>query len=51
MLDVIVIGAGPAGALSVVAVGWVANTAGLRLATAGVETDHRGFVRVDDYLR
>jgi dihydrolipoamide dehydrogenase len=37
-------------ALVVVAVGWVANTAGLSLATAGVETDHRGFVRVDDYL-
>ncbi len=38
-------------ALAVVAVGWVANTAGLSLATAGVETDHRGFVRVDAYLR
>lgn len=38
-------------ALAVVAVGWVANTAGLSLATAGVETDHRAFVRVDDYLR
>ncbi len=38
-------------ALVVVAVGWVANTAGLSLATAGVETDHRGFVRVDEYLR
>jgi dihydrolipoamide dehydrogenase len=38
-------------ALVVVAVGWVANTAGLSLATAGVETDHRGFVRVDAYLR
>ena len=38
-------------ALAVVAVGWVANTAGLDLATAGVETDHRGFVRVDAYLR
>jgi pyruvate/2-oxoglutarate dehydrogenase complex dihydrolipoamide dehydrogenase (E3) component len=37
--------------LAVVAVGWVANTAGLSLATAGVEIDHRGFVRVDDYLR
>src|SRR5207342_266081 len=30
-------------ALAVVAVGWVADTAGLSLATAGVETDHRGF--------
>jgi pyruvate/2-oxoglutarate dehydrogenase complex dihydrolipoamide dehydrogenase (E3) component len=38
-------------ALAVVAVGWVADTAGLSLATAGVETDHRGFVRVDAYLR
>ncbi|HKQ75265.1 MAG TPA: NAD(P)/FAD-dependent oxidoreductase [Blastocatellia bacterium] len=38
-------------ALAVVAVGWVANTAGLSLATASVEIDHRGFVRVDDYLR
>src|SRR5262245_41600113 len=38
-------------ALAVVAVGWVANTIGLNLETAGVETDHRGFVRVDTYLR
>ncbi|HEU4345082.1 MAG TPA: NAD(P)/FAD-dependent oxidoreductase [Candidatus Binatia bacterium] len=38
-------------ALAVVAVGWVANTAGLNLGAAGVETDHRGFVRVDAYLR
>jgi pyruvate/2-oxoglutarate dehydrogenase complex dihydrolipoamide dehydrogenase (E3) component len=38
-------------ALAVVAVGWVANTAGLGLATAGVETDHRGFIRVDADLR
>jgi pyruvate/2-oxoglutarate dehydrogenase complex dihydrolipoamide dehydrogenase (E3) component len=38
-------------ALAVVAVGWVANTAGLDLAMAGVETDHRGFIRVDAYLR
>src|SRR5436305_3119367 len=37
--------------LAVVAVGWVADTAGLNLATAGVETDHRGFVKVDEYLR
>jgi len=34
-----------------VAVGWVANTVGLNLASAGVDTDHRGFVRVDPYLR
>jgi dihydrolipoamide dehydrogenase len=38
-------------ALVVVAVGWVADTAGLGLATAGVETDHRGFIRVDAHLR
>ena len=38
-------------ALAVVAVGWVADTAGLSLAKAGVETDHRGFVKVDEYLR
>ncbi len=38
-------------ALAVVAVGWVANTAGMNLAASGVETDPRGFVRVDDYLR
>src|SRR3954453_3597412 len=39
------------GALAVVAVGWVANTAGLSLATAGVQTDPRGFVQADPYLR
>lgn len=38
-------------ALAVVAVGWVADTAGLSLATAGVETNARGYVRVDAYLR
>jgi dihydrolipoamide dehydrogenase len=37
--------------LAVIAVGWQANTAGLNLAAAGVETDKRGFVRVDPYLR
>jgi pyruvate/2-oxoglutarate dehydrogenase complex dihydrolipoamide dehydrogenase (E3) component len=37
--------------LAVVAVGWVADTAGLRLAAAGVETDVRGFVKVDGHLR
>ena len=37
--------------LAVVAVGWVADTVGLSLATAGVEIDHRGFVKVDGYLR
>ncbi|XXF81095.1 NAD(P)/FAD-dependent oxidoreductase [Myxococcaceae bacterium GXIMD 01537] len=38
-------------ALVVVAVGWMADTAVLNLAAAGVETDSRGFVRVDDRLR
>jgi dihydrolipoamide dehydrogenase len=38
-------------ALAVVAVGWVADTAGLNLAAAGVETERRGFVNVDEYLR
>src|SRR5262249_17149694 len=37
--------------LAVAAVGWVADAAGLDLATAGVETDARGFVRVDASLR
>jgi dihydrolipoamide dehydrogenase len=35
----------------VLAVGWVANTERLGLATAGVATDPRGFVQVDEYLR
>ena len=38
-------------ALAVVAAGWVANTSGLNLAAASVLCDHRGFVKVDDYLR
>lgn len=38
-------------ALAVVAVGWVAETAQLNLASAGVELDPRGFVQVDEYLR
>ena len=33
------------------AVGWLADTAGLNLAAAGVETDARGYVRVDAFLR
>jgi pyruvate/2-oxoglutarate dehydrogenase complex dihydrolipoamide dehydrogenase (E3) component len=32
-------------------VGWVADTAGLNLAAAGVESDQRGYVRVDAHLR
>ncbi len=38
-------------ALAVMAVGWSASTAELALATAGVDTDPRGFVRVDSHLR
>ena len=38
-------------ALAVVAVGWVADNAGLGLAVAGVETNKRGFVSVDEYQR
>ena len=37
--------------LAVVAVGWAAETRALSLATAGVEADRRGFVKVDEYLR
>lgn len=37
--------------LAVVAVGWQANTDGLNLAEAGVETDSRGFVRVNQFLQ
>jgi pyruvate/2-oxoglutarate dehydrogenase complex dihydrolipoamide dehydrogenase (E3) component len=38
-------------ALVVTAIGWVADTDGLDLANAGVETDPRGFIRVDEFLR
>jgi pyruvate/2-oxoglutarate dehydrogenase complex dihydrolipoamide dehydrogenase (E3) component len=38
-------------AFAVVAAGWVANTSGLNLAAAGVLSDHRGFLKVDDYRR
>ena len=38
-------------ALAVSAVGWAADAAGLGLPAAGVETDARGFVRVDPHLR
>ena len=34
-------------ALIVTAIGWIANTGALNLPIAGVETDRRGFVRVD----
>ena len=39
------------GALVVVAVGWVADTADLNLAAAGVELNPRRFVKIDEYLR
>ena len=38
-------------ALAVVAVGWTADGASLKLQNAAVETDHRGYIRVDDYLQ
>jgi pyruvate/2-oxoglutarate dehydrogenase complex dihydrolipoamide dehydrogenase (E3) component len=38
-------------ALAVVAIGWVADTAGLNLAAAGVATNARGYIQVDDYLQ
>ena len=38
-------------ALAVVATGWVANTSGLDLPKAAVETTERGFVRVNEYLQ
>jgi len=37
--------------LAVIAAGWVADTAGLALDRAGVQTDQRGFVEVDAQLR
>ena len=37
--------------LAVVAAGWDAATAGLNLGQAGVQTDRRGYVQVDRYLR
>jgi pyruvate/2-oxoglutarate dehydrogenase complex dihydrolipoamide dehydrogenase (E3) component len=37
--------------LVVVAVGWVANVEGMGLPVAGVETDAKGYVRVDEFLR
>ena len=38
-------------ALVVVAVGWVADTAGLNLPAAGVETNARGYVQVEAHLQ
>src|SRR5215211_4499783 len=37
--------------LLVSAFGWTADTADLGLVGAGVETDKRGFIRVDEFLR
>ena len=37
--------------LAVAAIGWLADTAGLNLAAAGVETTERGYVWVDEHLR
>jgi pyruvate/2-oxoglutarate dehydrogenase complex dihydrolipoamide dehydrogenase (E3) component len=38
-------------ALAVMAIGWAAGTAGMNLELAGVETNKRDFVRVDEWLR
>lgn len=38
-------------ALVVVAIGWIANTSTLDLSKAGVETNARGFISVDEFLR
>lgn len=37
--------------LVIVAIGWVANTAKLDLTNAGVDTNERGFIQVDEYLQ
>jgi pyruvate/2-oxoglutarate dehydrogenase complex dihydrolipoamide dehydrogenase (E3) component len=36
--------------LAVTAIGWAANTSGMQLVNAGVQTNERGFVRVDEFL-
>jgi len=38
-------------ALVVSAIGWVADTEGLALGNAGVDSDPRGYIRVDEFLR
>jgi len=38
-------------ALAVVAIGWISNAAGLNISAAGIETDRRGFVKVDEFMR
>lgn len=37
--------------LAVIAIGWVANTAGLELSQAAVDTNARGFIAVDEFLQ
>ena len=37
--------------MAVAAIGWLADTAGLNLAAAGVATTDRGYVQVDEHLR
>ena len=37
--------------LAVAAIGWLADTAGLNLSAAGVATNTRGYVQVDEHLR
>jgi pyruvate/2-oxoglutarate dehydrogenase complex dihydrolipoamide dehydrogenase (E3) component len=37
--------------LAIAAIGWLADTAGLNLAAAGVATTDRGYVQVDEQLR
>ncbi len=37
--------------LVVVAIGWLANAKGINLKAAGVQTDHRGYIKVDRTLQ
>jgi len=37
--------------LAVIAVGWVADTGNLNLEIAGIQTNQRGFLQVDEYLQ
>jgi pyruvate/2-oxoglutarate dehydrogenase complex dihydrolipoamide dehydrogenase (E3) component len=37
--------------VAVIAIGWIANTEGLDIFKAGIETDARGFVQVDQHLK
>lgn len=37
--------------LAIIAIGWIANTSQLNLLQAGVETNQRGFIEVDEFLR